>query len=608
MTVINPFDFFVEEYAERYPFAYPAGVRADLEPYLRAVDEHHCVTAVPGSGPGRWSRSGSRTRRRCPTGAARSSTSSSTSTAARRGRRVHDPAGAGRPDAGRRRCELGARLLPRQRVAARERAARARARGPVRLRATSSSSRRTSSRTRTTRSTARPAPRRTSPTSTRGPRCTSPAPAGSASTRRPACFAGEGHIPLSATPAARRRPPRSPAPPSRARSRFDFANTVRRVHEDVRVTCAVHRRPSGSGSTRSAGTSTDCSPRATSGSPMGGEPTFVAIDDMESPQWNSDADGDGQAPARGRPRTPAARPVGARRPRPPRPGQVVSRVSRCRAGRSRSAGEPTASRCGGDAALLDDPSGPPVVPPGPPRPPGPSAGSPWRVAARLGHRRRSSWCPGVRGPRSHALSSEARPARGRAARRATPTPTDPALARPRSGAPRSSTPSTPTAGVPRGWVVPVFRDPGAATAGRRARWRTAASAPVPRPRVDSPLGLRLPLDAVAWTPPAAGRSPPDPFADTAAAARTPGTVRRRSGTWRLDVEPAAHRSTSRTRPDRARRRGPRRPPVRLPPAGRRPRRRRRRSSSRVEAAAASVGVPVVLEGYPPPARPAPDAR
>lgn len=24
---------------------------------------------------------------------------------------------------------------------------------------------------------------------------------------------------------------------------------------------------------------------------MGGEPTFVSIDDMESPQWNSEADG-----------------------------------------------------------------------------------------------------------------------------------------------------------------------------------------------------------------------------------------------------------------------------------------------------------------------------
>jgi uncharacterized protein (DUF2126 family)/transglutaminase-like putative cysteine protease len=35
MTVINPFDFFLEKYAEEYPFAYDAVVRRELSPYLK---------------------------------------------------------------------------------------------------------------------------------------------------------------------------------------------------------------------------------------------------------------------------------------------------------------------------------------------------------------------------------------------------------------------------------------------------------------------------------------------------------------------------------------------------------------------------------------------
>lgn len=36
MTVINPFDFFIEEYAEGFPFAYPDGLKRELGPYLEA--------------------------------------------------------------------------------------------------------------------------------------------------------------------------------------------------------------------------------------------------------------------------------------------------------------------------------------------------------------------------------------------------------------------------------------------------------------------------------------------------------------------------------------------------------------------------------------------
>ncbi len=37
MTVVNPFDFFVEEYAEHYPFSYPSDLERDLQPYLHRI-------------------------------------------------------------------------------------------------------------------------------------------------------------------------------------------------------------------------------------------------------------------------------------------------------------------------------------------------------------------------------------------------------------------------------------------------------------------------------------------------------------------------------------------------------------------------------------------
>lgn len=38
MTVINPFDFFVEEYAEKYPFKYDAQLARELQPYLEITE------------------------------------------------------------------------------------------------------------------------------------------------------------------------------------------------------------------------------------------------------------------------------------------------------------------------------------------------------------------------------------------------------------------------------------------------------------------------------------------------------------------------------------------------------------------------------------------
>ena len=38
MTVVNPFDFFVEPYADSFPFAYPAELKAELAPYLETIE------------------------------------------------------------------------------------------------------------------------------------------------------------------------------------------------------------------------------------------------------------------------------------------------------------------------------------------------------------------------------------------------------------------------------------------------------------------------------------------------------------------------------------------------------------------------------------------
>ena len=42
LTPINPFDFFLEDYAEKYGFAYEKGLRHDLAPYLATLDAPEC--------------------------------------------------------------------------------------------------------------------------------------------------------------------------------------------------------------------------------------------------------------------------------------------------------------------------------------------------------------------------------------------------------------------------------------------------------------------------------------------------------------------------------------------------------------------------------------
>jgi uncharacterized protein (DUF2126 family) len=102
-------------------------------------------------------------------------------------------------------------------------------------------------------------------------------------------FAGEGHIPLAATPQ-----PSSAAPiegmTDPCEVEFQFSNTVTRIREDPRVTLPYSDHEWAA--ILALGNKVDeklvaSDVRLT----HGGEPTFVSIDDMESPQWNTDAFG-----------------------------------------------------------------------------------------------------------------------------------------------------------------------------------------------------------------------------------------------------------------------------------------------------------------------------
>jgi uncharacterized protein (DUF2126 family) len=102
-------------------------------------------------------------------------------------------------------------------------------------------------------------------------------------------FAGEGHIPLACTPE-----PSSAAPVTGAidpcEVDFTFANGVQRLHEDPRVT-KPYSEVQWQAIRQLGARVDDALGRVDVRLTMGGEPTFVSVDDMESPQWNTAADG-----------------------------------------------------------------------------------------------------------------------------------------------------------------------------------------------------------------------------------------------------------------------------------------------------------------------------
>ncbi len=102
-------------------------------------------------------------------------------------------------------------------------------------------------------------------------------------------FAGEGHIPLACTPT-----PQGAAPitgnAEKAEVEFSYENKVTRVHEDPRVTKPYTQTQWTAIETLAQRVDQDLEQgdvRLT----MGGEPTFVSIDDPDAAEWNTSADG-----------------------------------------------------------------------------------------------------------------------------------------------------------------------------------------------------------------------------------------------------------------------------------------------------------------------------
>ena len=101
---------------------------------------------------------------------------------------------------------------------------------------------------------------------------------------------GESHIPLAATPHYRNAAPVAGMLFDRVETRFDFAMTVTRVAEHPRIT-----KPFSDHSWEALDRLGESVDGALQGADvrltMGGEPTFVSIDDFESEEWNTEAVG-----------------------------------------------------------------------------------------------------------------------------------------------------------------------------------------------------------------------------------------------------------------------------------------------------------------------------
>ena len=237
MAVINPFDFFVEPYAETLPVRLCRRAGARAAPYLEHEHGGRRARAPSCAGVRR-----ARARRRVDF------LVELNQRVQRDDRATSSGMEPGRADA---RGDAGAAARGSCRdigLAARADPAPARPRRALRVRLPDPAQRRHRS-----RSTGRRAPTPTSPTCTPGPRSICPGAGWIGLDATSGLLCGEGHICRSPrTPHYRVAPRRSPARSSLRRSSFDFDMAVDADREDAARHQAVHGRGTGQRSTRSA--------------------------------------------------------------------------------------------------------------------------------------------------------------------------------------------------------------------------------------------------------------------------------------------------------------------------------------------------------------------
>jgi uncharacterized protein (DUF2126 family)/transglutaminase-like putative cysteine protease len=299
---------------------------------------------------------------------------------------------------------------------------------------------------------------------------------------------GEGHIPLACTSLPAAAMPISGTAES-AGTTFEYSNLVRRVHEDASVTLpyAAEQWERIDALGRAVDLKLEAGDARLT---MGGEPTFVSIEDIEEPEWNTAAVG-------GR-KEELASTLAERLAADFAPGAMLHHgqgkwypgepLPRWQIGVYwRTDGEPLWR----DPELLADPTGP-----GSATDADADAISA-AIAGSLGLpddvRYRAYEDPVGR------LWTEARLPGGEPPKSPGPDPADPVLA----VADRRAwiiADLDAERGRPRGWAMPLYRaseDPTWST----GRWHLRRGHLFLIPG-DSPIGLRLPLDSLTWTPPA----------------------------------------------------------------------------------------------------------